>query len=234
MACERMDLKVMFGEISIRSYDRALADHPAVSSGPGLSISWRYEEGPTLPVDEFEVSRSISRKTSYLDLVVPRVERERILREECGYARSDIAQCVRSVNAAKHRRRQTIDNLSMEPCEEAWQQVFSGFTSCFRRRRNSEKDMKELWVNAQTYEPKNNKIDRPCKGSSRSSLKHGKKTDETAETDKTEIVKMSDIDVSDHSAVSDITSVVTETLSTLSSVKAGTKLRNITAEEEVD
>jgi len=114
--------KVSFDKIYIRNYERSIADHPAVSSGPGLSISWKYEpEASPLSVNDFELSRSGSRRTHHSQLLMPRRERERILRQECGYAGQDLASCVRSVNAAKFRRQQTINSLPLEPYVEAWQ-----------------------------------------------------------------------------------------------------------------
>jgi len=227
---------VSFDKVSIRNYERTLSDHPAVSSGPGLSLSWKYEERSAQSVDEFEISRSGSRKISYVDLLVSRIERERILREECGYARSQIAQCVRDVNAAKHNRRQTINNLPMQHCEENWQSFLRFISRCFCRH-SSENDVKALWKEAEkspsVCSPVGNEIDRSCGSvhSISSILKKSSKIDtvirypkkkEVLQSDKidTEIhcptkkelpVEPQSIDVSVSSVVSDITSVTTRT-----------------------
>jgi len=175
---QKLNMNVSFDTISIRSYERSLVDHPAVSSGPGLSISWRYEERLPQSVDEFELSRSSSRRLNYTDLVVPRVERERILREECGYARADIASCVRSVNASKHQRRQTINNLPMETCEEAWQRVLRRITRCLGKRRSSDKEIKALWKDAEKSQAGCSELDNSCGSSMRhSSMKRSNKID---------------------------------------------------------
>jgi len=236
---------VSFDQISIRSYERSLADHPAVSSGPGLSISWKYEEGSSQSVDEFELSRSGSRKINYVDLVVPREERERILREECGYARSDLAQCVRSVNAMKHNRRQTINNLSLEHCEEGWQRVLRKVKRCFGRRRSSAKEIKTLWKDAEKSQSGCSDID-SC-GSSirsrRSSLKGSRTIDYETHCPpfkrEPSIPGVALLNDSSSSVFSDITTVTTQSMSHTSDPKSRSrpktsKLRLIIAEEEGD
>jgi len=246
----KINRNVSFDKISIRSYERALADHPAVSSGPGLTISWKYEERLPQSVDDFELSRSGSRKLNYVDLVVPRVERERILREELGYARSDLAQCVRSVNATKHKRRQTINNLSLETCEEGWQKILRKFTRCIGRRRSSDKEIKTLWEDAEKSQSECgcSEMDRSCGSSMRSSMKQSSKIDyEThhpiskQEPSIPEIALLND---SSSSVFSDITTVTTRSMSVTSDPNSSStdailkpnksKLRLIIAEEEGD
>jgi len=237
---------VSFDKISIRNYERAIVDHPAVSSGPGLSISWHYTERSHQSVDEFELSRSGTRKLSHVDLVVSREERERILREECGYARSEIAQCVRSVNVTKHNRRQTINNLSMQTCEETWQSVMRGVRRCCGMENNSEKEIKELWKAAEESQPKINEMDRSSVSTIRSSLKKiDVETHRPKRKHKPKLPQTASTSASLSSVISDITTVTTKTRSTLSNPNLGTgtlssrpksilKPRNIIAEEEGD
>ena len=49
---------VAFGEISSRSYEVVIGDHPCCNLGCPLSLGWEYNENPRMSVEEFEASRS--------------------------------------------------------------------------------------------------------------------------------------------------------------------------------
>lgn len=111
---------VSFSTIEIRSYERVLGDNPSCSHGPAVSIGWQYEPDPiTVQVDEFEYYRAGDRLDGTA-LVLGRCEREEML-EELGYARSAIADAVRTNVKVKNNRRQTVHNLPVARLEEAFE-----------------------------------------------------------------------------------------------------------------
>jgi hypothetical protein len=105
---------VSFGHIKIREHPRALGDNPSVSSGPALSLGW-YSEDPDkcehsrtveLPLDEYEDGRP-SRRVRH-ELVVPRHEREKVLRLEAGVSLSEMYAAQREAVKVKQSRRGSV------------------------------------------------------------------------------------------------------------------------------
>eukprot|EP00521_Asterionellopsis_glacialis_P009881 CAMPEP_0195288504 /NCGR_PEP_ID=MMETSP0707-20130614/5146_1 /TAXON_ID=33640 /ORGANISM="Asterionellopsis glacialis, Strain CCMP134" /LENGTH=545 /DNA_ID=CAMNT_0040348383 /DNA_START=443 /DNA_END=2080 /DNA_ORIENTATION=+ len=107
---------VSFDKVEIRCYERTIGDHPSCSSGPSVSIGWKYEDSTKkYEVDNYEIQRP-QRKKEY-ELILTRQEREDLLRN-LGYNRFDIAESVRGIIKVKKNRRQTINNLGAEKFEE--------------------------------------------------------------------------------------------------------------------
>lgn len=117
---------VSFSTVEVRQYERVLGDNPSCSSGPPISIGWNYDEAKTVvtTVDDHDDSLSISlngeesigKIEARMKMVVQRHEREDML-ENLGYSRSEIASAIRENVQTKKKRRQTVNNLNMEPIE---------------------------------------------------------------------------------------------------------------------
>ena len=113
---------VSFGEISLRLYERILDINPAVTSGAALGIGWRYKQGGTLPVEDWEFRRRYSRRSSN-ELILPRHVRETIFIEELGYSMKQVASATRSIRRCKERRRVTVENLNLPGVERLEERV---------------------------------------------------------------------------------------------------------------
>jgi hypothetical protein len=96
---------VSFHTVEIREYVRTLGDNPSVRSGPALSLGWLVVNSCILPLSLYEHQRPP--KVGSLDLIVPRIIREEMLREE-GITRSEIAAAIRESFRIKQNRNQTV------------------------------------------------------------------------------------------------------------------------------
>ena len=137
---------VSFGQITVRHYDRTVADHPAVSSGPGVGLDWSFSRTECNSVDRFEETRGRRRRNT--ELVLRRIEREIILKKDCKIPQLRIARTVRSVNSTKSRRRQTINNLKFSFIEEKWQSVTKKIKRVLGLRKSTKRQMELLWEHA--------------------------------------------------------------------------------------
>lgn len=138
---------IKFGQVNIREYERVLGDNPAVTSGPPLSIGWRYAPEPIkLDVDTFESGRGLPRSSS--EYLVPKAVRERILREHAEVSRRDIAATVRTINRHKQQRRKTVVNIPMSSTEERLEKMKHGAKKVVGRRSSYIKEEARLWDKA--------------------------------------------------------------------------------------
>jgi hypothetical protein len=48
---------VRFSTVSIRSFDRAIGDHPCCKEGPALTLDWDYQQQPDISVETYETTR---------------------------------------------------------------------------------------------------------------------------------------------------------------------------------
>jgi len=122
----KMKRNVSFGHIEIREHPIVLGDHPAVSSGPALSLGWyepdynnesTNEDDDALSSDlkmcleEYEKERqeggAAPRRTGRHQLVVPKHERQRILQKEAGVTMRDMRQVEVETNKIKKSRYKT-------------------------------------------------------------------------------------------------------------------------------
>eukprot|EP00956_Cyclotella_meneghiniana_P016332 scaffold25774_cov80-Cyclotella_meneghiniana.AAC.2 len=138
---------IKFGQVNIREYERVLGDNPSVTSGPPLSIGWRYApELIKLDVDTFESGKGLPRSSS--EYLVPKAVRERILREHAEVSRHDIAAAVRTINRQKQQRRKTVVNISMSSTEERLEKIKHGVKKVVGKRSSYIKEEARLWDNA--------------------------------------------------------------------------------------
>jgi hypothetical protein len=160
---------VSFGPICIREYERTVGDHPAVSVGAALDLTWEYVVHDLVPFEEFEQRRDGVRRTGSR-LIIKRREREDILKKDYDVSRASIAQNIRSINRVKGQRRQTVNNLKFSKIEESWQKVQRNAARCIGARRCTKKEIDDLWKNAAKESAKIRRGDRSsiCISSSKS------------------------------------------------------------------
>jgi hypothetical protein len=75
-----------------------------------------------------------------MEMVVPRFERELLLKDS-GVSRKEMAQCVRTINHIKAKRRQTVNNLKMSKMEENWEGVTRTMGKIMKRRNRLDTDL---------------------------------------------------------------------------------------------
>lgn len=75
--------RIHFQDVQIRTYDLVLGESPSVSSGPALSLDWKYVQQEPQLVDDYEASRGpLRRKDTHFRLSAE--ERQRKLIEDFG------------------------------------------------------------------------------------------------------------------------------------------------------
>jgi len=108
---------ITFGQVNIREYERVLGDNPSITSGPPLSIGWRYSPSTlNMSIDDYEENKGLPRSLS--EYIVPENIRVATLKEHAGIPHREIANAVRDIQKTKSQRRKTIMNLSMASTEE--------------------------------------------------------------------------------------------------------------------
>lgn len=127
--------KVRFSSIEIREYLFNIGDNPSVTLGVPLSISWECVGESKLSIDEYEKGFEGAPRRSYAELRIPRVEREKILRDLHGYTKNDILSMTRPVNISRMRRRRTIETMPLAPIEEAIEKAKRGIVNFTVRRK---------------------------------------------------------------------------------------------------
>jgi hypothetical protein len=108
---------VSFDTVEVRHYEQVLDLHPSTSSGPSVGIGWNYTVDRPLKVLDVERLKDESGRRSVNQLVIPRHEREEILRD-CGYTIKQIAKAVRLNLKARNQRLQTFHNYKIDQIVE--------------------------------------------------------------------------------------------------------------------
>ncbi len=136
--------KVSFSTVEVRQYERILGDNPGVSCGPPISIGWTHFKDRTanLSVDDYEYYRRSYRDDC--DMILSREEREEMLLD-LGFDHKQIAKSVRINYKLKRNRRQTLNNLSAMPVEEAVENAKKVVSRMFqsKKKRQHWKKFKE-------------------------------------------------------------------------------------------
>lgn len=106
--------RVTFTNVYLREYGLTLGDNPSVSSGPPISISWEHTPTEVMPLEGFEECfyDSDCEKRTTVELAVPKILREKWLRDDWGVSQADMATAVREVNKIKHSRRRNYHKLT--------------------------------------------------------------------------------------------------------------------------
>ena len=124
---------VSFTEISVREYDVELSDHPSCSFGPPIQLGWDYEEKESIPVEDYEVTRSPRREVH--ELVLSYNARKRRLKQ-CGYKKKDIVAVEKEVDRIKRERMITEFFLPASAIDETLEKIGLYLKQAFRLGRN--------------------------------------------------------------------------------------------------
>ena len=118
---ERNRRCVVFTTVQIRYYERILESHPCTSSGPSVGIGWNYNIGEDygtpglMNINAYESMIDQHNRRTLNELVLPREEREYMLKKEWGFTDMQIAQSIRRILKIKNQRRQTIHQTTVNP-----------------------------------------------------------------------------------------------------------------------
>eukprot|EP00547_Thalassionema_nitzschioides_P012669 CAMPEP_0194258066 /NCGR_PEP_ID=MMETSP0158-20130606/40521_1 /TAXON_ID=33649 /ORGANISM="Thalassionema nitzschioides, Strain L26-B" /LENGTH=190 /DNA_ID=CAMNT_0038997341 /DNA_START=46 /DNA_END=614 /DNA_ORIENTATION=+ len=83
---------VGFGNIQIRYYSQTVGDHPCTARGPPISLDWQYNDGVSIPVDDYE--SKIATTSRKKPLILSDSRRRRILMQRYGYDLEDINTAI--------------------------------------------------------------------------------------------------------------------------------------------
>lgn len=89
---------VSFGGLHVRRYTVTIGDHPCCSTGFPLTLDWDYTDGTSLPIDQYERSRSPRRTREQLKISPE--QRCQILSEE-GKPSTELRRAQRKLHRAR-------------------------------------------------------------------------------------------------------------------------------------
>ena len=114
---------VSFTVVEVREYPRILGDSPSVSSGPPISISWKYDEKATLsvPVEEWECIRDGDRRTKQEIRVPEDIRRAWLI--DAGYSGSEMQRVINDIAKDKKHRRSSLDKSDLQDKAEAFAEI---------------------------------------------------------------------------------------------------------------
>ena len=142
-----MKRSVSFNKIEIREYERTLGDNPCVSSGPPLTLGWKYNpDHDVFDVEEYENNKSPRSKA---EMLMPREIREVVLKEYWGVSKSEMYTTTKDINIAKRNRRATA--RSSDSAERRREQMEKASRTMKRLvSLGRKKDEKKLWKDVKT------------------------------------------------------------------------------------
>mmetsp|Transcript_10937 Transcript_10937/g.16109 ORF Transcript_10937/g.16109 Transcript_10937/m.16109 type:complete len:247 (-) Transcript_10937:211-951(-) len=139
---------VSFGAIEVRKYERALGDHPCVSSGAPVTLGWRYNQYKGMPIDDYERARGPAQQRGQMR--IPSEVRVQMLLNDAEASLRDVKEAElsalkareemrKSMKRARTPRRGQVDEMK-ENARRRLRQIMSG------ARKKQEEE--ELWRNA--------------------------------------------------------------------------------------
>lgn len=113
-----MKRNVSFTSLEVREYEITLGDHPAVSNGPPIGLSWSYNEAERVDLDLFEATRGPRR--SRHQMVMGSNLRRKILRDSAGFSNSEIKNATMEALKIKKSRVKSVSKMNPTKIEEAF------------------------------------------------------------------------------------------------------------------
>uniref|UniRef100_A0A6V2CGB7 Uncharacterized protein n=1 Tax=Ditylum brightwellii TaxID=49249 RepID=A0A6V2CGB7_9STRA len=138
---------VSFGAIEMRKYERALGDHPCVSSGAPVTLGWKYNQYGSVSVDEYERARGPVRQREQLR--IPREERVQILLCDVKASLRDVKDAELSALRVREDMAKSL-NRAKTPAYGQLDEMKETAKRRLRRivRGTWKKEEEELWRNA--------------------------------------------------------------------------------------
>jgi hypothetical protein len=104
--------RVRFGTVEIREYARCASDNPSVTCGVPVGLDWKVvAHHGAINVDEYESKRQEQCRRSPLELRMTSMERQEVLRKNCGYSLTDVKDLELSVRITRKQRQATVSGL---------------------------------------------------------------------------------------------------------------------------
>jgi len=105
-----------FGQIHFRYFDQTLGDHPSTSYGPPISLDWKYEDGESTSVEDYERDRKRRRKMK--EMMLNYYTRRNTLMWHYGYSDDELNRATRQCGKAAFQRSVTKYFLPIIKLEE--------------------------------------------------------------------------------------------------------------------
>lgn len=100
----KMKRNVSFTSLDVREYDMTLGDHPNVSYGPPVTLSWEYSQYDSICLDEYEAIRGRRRKKQNMRLSY--IHRKDMLKQ-AGFTSDDIKEATKTAKRVQAKRNAT-------------------------------------------------------------------------------------------------------------------------------
>lgn len=110
------DVKVRFGSLHVREFPIICGDNPGGTSGPPLSIDWKFASETLVDMEEFEQNREPRRNAS--EMCIPGSIRTQMLKD-AGYSRRQIQELEKPINVVRAQRRRTLETLHLQTVQLA-------------------------------------------------------------------------------------------------------------------
>lgn len=115
--------KVAFGTVTIREYDRAISDNPAVSAGTPIGLDWSYSEPSVFLVDHYETRMRKFGPRTRKDFYLTPEQRFHMLLDDWCFSMEEIASARRNAAYAKHLRQISLFQAGPTPAVTSNEQV---------------------------------------------------------------------------------------------------------------
>eukprot|EP00526_Cylindrotheca_closterium_P029875 CAMPEP_0113605400 /NCGR_PEP_ID=MMETSP0017_2-20120614/2308_1 /TAXON_ID=2856 /ORGANISM="Cylindrotheca closterium" /LENGTH=149 /DNA_ID=CAMNT_0000513889 /DNA_START=247 /DNA_END=696 /DNA_ORIENTATION=+ /assembly_acc=CAM_ASM_000147 len=105
---QKTDMRVTFGTIQQRHFERCLECNPATTKGPSLGLGWRFYDDPPVSVEDsylIERSRYGFRLSSEA--------RKYILMTEWGYSKGEIRRGAKANEKIRQKRKKSFNKVTV-------------------------------------------------------------------------------------------------------------------------
>jgi hypothetical protein len=126
--CLTINRSVSFSSVDIKEFKMTLGHHPSVSSGPPLMLDGAPLASQVVDLDDFEASRSQTRRTTRRQLKLSRTDRNGILDEE-GFTPEEINDaCVQARKIRQQREESLRTGVLLSAIEDLLETVSSKYS----------------------------------------------------------------------------------------------------------